>query len=212
MRVLLVDDHPVVRSGYKRLLLQEPGLEVVAEAGSADEGYQAFQAHLPDITVTDVSMPGAGGLSLVQKIVQRQADAKVLVCSMYDSPQLVQRALDSGAQGFVSKNAEPEELVRAVQAVFLGKQYLSQGLQSTTSNSELDIEVQRIASLSAREYEIFRLLALGHTIAECADALFVSQKTISNNQTQIKEKLHLETMTALVHMAQRHKVIDIASS
>ena len=208
MRVLLVDDHPVVRSGYKRLLLQEPGLEVVAEAGSADEGYQAFQAHHPDVTVTDVSMPGAGGLSLVQKIVQRQADAKVLVCSMYDSPQLVQRALDSGAQGFVSKNAEPEELVRAVQAVFLGKQYLSQGLQSTTSNSELEIEVQRIASLSAREYEIFRLLALGHTIAECADALFVSQKTISNNQTQIKEKLHLETMTALVHMAQRHGVID----
>ena len=213
IRVLLIDDHPVVRTGYKRLLLQEPGLEVVAEASSADEGYQAFQVHLPDVTVTDVSMPGAGGLSLLQKILQRQeADAKVLVCSMYDSPQLVQRALDSGARGFVSKNAEPEELVRAVQAVFLGQQYLSKGLHIETLHGEFSQEAQRIASLSPREYEIFRLLALGHTITECADVLCVSHKTISNNQTQIKEKLHLETMTALVHLAQRHQVIEVVGS
>lgn len=212
IRVLLVDDHPVVRTGYKRLLLQEPDLEVVAEGANADEGYQAFQAHLPDVTVTDVSMPGAGGLTLVQKILQRQADAKVLVCSMYDSPQLVQRALDSGAKGFVSKNAEPEELVRAVQAVFLGRQYLSQGLHAETLSGEFAQEAQRIASLSPREYEIFRLLALGHTIAECADVLCVSHKTISNNQTQIKEKLHLETLAALVHLAQRHQVIEVTST
>jgi len=211
IRVLLIDDHAVVRTGYKRLLLQEPGLEVVAEASSADEGYQAFQVHLPDVTVTDVSMPGAGGLSLLQKILQRQADAKVLVCSMYDSPQLVQRALDSGARGFVSKNAEPEELVRAVQAVFLGQQYLSKGLHTEISSGEFALESQRIASLSTREYEIFRLLALGHTITECADVLCVSHKTISNNQTQIKEKLHLETMTALVHLAQRHQVIEVVN-
>jgi len=212
IRVLLIDDHPVVRTGYKRLLLQEPGLEVVAEATNADEGYQAFQLHLPDVTVTDVSMPGMGGLSLLQKILQRQSDAKVLVCSMYDSPQLVQRALDSGAQGFVSKNAEPEELVRAVQAVYIGQHYLSHGLHTEISSGEFALESQRIASLSTREYEIFRLLALGHTIAECADVLFISQKTVSNNQTQIKEKLHLETMTALVHLAQRHQVIEVVGS
>ncbi len=212
IRVLLIDDHPVVRTGYKRLLLQEPGLEVVAEATNADEGYQAFQLHLPDVTVTDVSMPGMGGLSLLQKILQRQADAKVLVCSMYDSLQLVQRALDNGAQGFVSKNAEPEELLRAVQAVFLGQLYLSQGLHTETLRGEFLLETQRIASLSPREYEIFRLLALGNTIAECADVLNVSHKTISNNQTQIKEKLHLETMTALVHLAQRHQVIEVVGS
>ena len=212
IRVLLVDDHPVVRTGYKRLLLQEPGIEVVAEAANADEGYQAFQMHLPDVTVTDVSMPGAGGLTLLQKILQRQADAKVLVCSMYDSPPLVQRALDSGARGFVSKNAEPEELVRAVQAVFLGQQYLSKGLQIETLNGEFPQEAQRIASLSPREYEIFRLLALGNTIAECADVLCVSHKTISNNQTHIKEKLQVESMAALVHLAQRHQVIEVVGS
>jgi len=149
---------------------------------------------------------------LLQKILQRQADAKVLVCSMHDSPQLVQRALDSGARGFVSKNAEPEELVRAVQAIYIGQQYLSQGLHTEISSGEFALESQRIVSLSTREYEIFRLLALGHTIAECADALFISQKTVSNNQTQIKEKLHLETMTALVHLAQRHQVIEVGGS
>jgi DNA-binding NarL/FixJ family response regulator len=211
MRVLLVDDHPVVRTGYKRLLLQEPDLEVVAEAGNVDEGYQAFVAHQPDITITDISMPGAGGLTLVQKILQRQGDAKVLVCSMYDTAQVVQRAIQHGAKGFVSKNAEPDELVRAVQAVYQGHTYLSQGLQLPNQNREYAAEAQRLADLSAREYEIFRLLALGYSVAECADKLFVSQKTISNNQTQIKEKLQLETMAALVHLAQRHGVIDPAS-
>jgi DNA-binding NarL/FixJ family response regulator len=131
---------------------------------------------------------------------------------MYDSPPLVQRALDNGAQGFVSKNAEPEELLRAVQAVFLGQLYLSQGLHTETMKGEFLQETLRIASLSPREYEIFRLLALGNTIAECADVLNVSHKTISNNQTQIKEKLHLETMTALVHLAQRHQVIEVVGS
>lgn len=208
IRVLLVDDHPVVRTGYKRLLLQEPGVSVVAECGSVDDGYQAFQSYLPDITVTDISMPGSGGLSLVQKILQRKVDAKVLVCSMYDSAQLVQRALHSGAKGFVSKNAEPEELVRAVLAVYQGEQYLSQGLMAEVSKGPYAVEAQRIAELSAREYEIFRLLAMGLTVAECADTLHVSQKTISNNQTHIKEKLQIDTLTALVHLAQRHHVIE----
>lgn len=210
IQVLLVDDHPVVRSGYKRLLLQELGLDVVAEVGSADEGYQAFVALQPDITITDVSMPGAGGLSLLLKILQRDASARVLVCSMYDSPLLVQRALQTGAKGFISKNAEPDELVRAVHAVYEGETYLSQGLQAQTLTGEQALEAQHIAELSGREYEIFRLLAMGQSVAECADLLHVSQKTVSNNQTQIKEKLQVETMTALVHLAQRHQVIDAA--
>ena len=208
IRVLLIDDHPVVRTGYKRLLLQEPGLEVVAEASSADEGYQAFQVHLPYVTVTDVSMPGAGGLSLLQKILQRQADAILLVCSMYDSPELVQRALESGARGFVSKNAEPEELVRAVQAVHAGRVFSMDHLKQQEGSLAADDEVQRIASLTAREFETFRLLAQGQSVAECAAALHLSQKTISNHQTQIKEKLQVATLAAMVHLAQRHHVID----
>jgi DNA-binding NarL/FixJ family response regulator len=208
IKVLLVDDHPVVRSGYLRLLSQEQGIQVVAEASNTEQGYQAYVQHEPDVTVTDVSMPGVGGLALLQKILQREPGALVLVCSMYDSAQLVHRAMQSGAKGFVSKNAEPDELVQAVKAVFAGEHYLSLGLEALETAGEHDAEAQRIAELSAREYEIFRLLAQGHTVSDCAQLLHISQKTISNNQTHIKEKLQVESMAALVHLAQRHKVID----
>ena len=207
IRVLLVDDHPVVRSGYLRLLSQDPDIQVVAEANNADEGYQAFVTHLPDVTITDLSMPGVGGLGLLQKIVAREAAARVLVCSMYDSPQVVQRALQTGAKGFVSKNAQPEELVRAVHAVHRGETHPRNHLKAVASSGALDDEAQRIASLTAREFDIFRLLAQGKSVAECADAMHLSQKTISNHQTQIKDKLQLATLAAMVHLAQRHQVI-----
>jgi DNA-binding NarL/FixJ family response regulator len=208
IRVLLVDDHPVVRSGYLRLLSQDPDIQVVAEASTADDGYQAYGVHLPDVTITDLSMPGVGGLGLLQKILAREQQARVLVCSMYDSAQVVQRALQTGARGFVSKNAQPEELVRAVHMVHAGQVFTSDGLKQQADHHVAHDEVKRIASLTAREFEIFRLLAQGQSVADCAAAMHLSQKTISNHQTQIKEKLQVATMAAMVHLAQRHHVID----
>ena len=208
IRVLLVDDHPVVRSGYLRLLSQDPDIQVVAEASTADEGYQAYGVHAPDVTITDLSMPGVGGLGLLQKIVAREPQARVLVCSMYDSVQVVQRALQTGAKGFVSKNAQPEELVRAVHAVHAGRVFNMDHSKQQEGSLAADDEVQRIASLTGREFEIFRLLAQGQSVADCAAAMHLSQKTISNHQTQIKEKLQVATLAAMVHLAQRHHVID----
>jgi DNA-binding NarL/FixJ family response regulator len=207
IRVLLVDDHPVVRAGYLRLLSQDPDIQVVAEASHADEGYQAFVTHAPDVTITDLSMPGVGGLGLLQKILAREPAAKVMVCSMYDASQLVQRALQTGAKGFVSKNAQPEELVKAVHALHLGHVFLSEGTSAPDDSLEWPSEVKRIASLTAREYEIFRLLSQGKSVSECAELMHLSQKTISNHQTQIKEKLEVGTLAAMVHLAQRHQVI-----
>ena len=207
IRVLLVDDHPVVRSGYMRLLSQDADIQVVAEADSADEAYRAYLNCNPDVTITDLSMPGLGGMSLVQKIKARDPQARVLVCSMHDSSQVVQRAMQTGAQGFVSKNAQPEELVKAVHAVYKGEEAFSEDLEPATLSHAAHQEIKRIASLTTREFEIFRLLAQGQSVAECAQAMNLSQKTISNNQTQIKEKLQLNTLTAMVHLAQRHQVI-----
>jgi DNA-binding NarL/FixJ family response regulator len=209
IRVLLVDDHPVVRSGYMRLLSQDQDIEVVAEVSTADEGYKAFVAHLPDVTITDLSMPGVGGLGLLQKILTRDATARVLVCSMYDSAQVVQRAMQTGAKGFVSKNSEPDELVLAVHAVFRGESSFHGNSKQYVLSQAAHEEIKRIASLTVREFEIFRLLAQGNSVAECADAMRLSQKTISNNQTQIKEKLQVTTLAAMVHLAQRHQVIDM---
>lgn len=207
IRVLLVDDHPVVRSGYLRLLSQDPDIQVIAEANNSDEGYQAFVAHAPDVTITDLSMPGVGGFGLLQKIMARDNTARVLVCSMYDSNQVVQRAMQTGARGFVSKNAQPEELVKAVHTIHRGDSAFHEiGKQDALTHAAHE-EIKRIASLTAREFEIFRLLAQGKSVADCAEAMHLSQKTISNNQTQIKEKLQVATLAALVHLAQRHQVI-----
>ena len=208
IRVLLVDDHPVVRAGYLRLLSQDTDIQVVAEAPNAEEAYAAFVTHAPDVTITDLSLPGLGGLGLLQKILSREPQARVLVCSMYDTLPVVQRALQTGAKGFVSKNAQPEELVKAVHALHLGQAYNSEGSMLHDENREFSEESARIASLTAREYEIFRLLSQGHSVVESAELMHLSQKTISNHQTQIKEKLQVSTLAAMVHLAQRHQVID----
>ena len=207
IRVLLVDDHPVVRAGYARLLTQDEGIEVVAEAGNADEAYQAYALHLPDVTITDVSMPGVGGLGLVQKIRVRYPLARLLICSMHDSPPLVERVFQTGANGFVSKNAQPDALVLAVHEVHAGRPFNSEAQMQPTSSHNLQEETHRVASLTPREYEILRLLTLGLSVAECADMMHLSQKTVSNHQTQIKEKLDVHTLAAMVHLAQRHGVI-----
>ena len=208
IRVLLVDDHPVVRAGYARFLEQDGDITVVAEAGCAASGYISYLQHQPDVTISDISMPTVGGLELLRKIKLRHDDAKVLMCSMYDGRNLVRSALEGGAIGFVTKNSPPENLVTGVKSAYSGRRYLSDDLSQPQLNQEADDEADRIAQLSLRELEIWRLLAQGCTAAECADRLNISLKTVANNQTQIKEKLAVNNAAALVHLAQRHQLID----
>ncbi len=212
IRVLLVDDHPVVRAGYSRLLEQADGITVVAQVASGQEGYAAFVAHQPDVTVSDVAMPGTGGLELLRKIRLRDPLARVLMCSMYDSQTLVRSALEGGAMGFVTKNAPPDNLVQAVRDSMARQPYLSEDLPPGWLREAKDDSANRVASLTLRELEIWRLLALGHTAAECAQLLNLSLKTVSNNQTQIRDKLGATTSAALVHLAQRHHIIARAVS
>ncbi len=208
IRVLLVDDHPIVRAGYARLLMQDGDIKVVADAASAESGYTAFLDHTPDVTVSDMAMGGVGGLELLRKIKQRNAQAKVLLCSMYDSDSVVRAALEGGAMGFVTKNAPPENLCHAVRAAYAGRRYLSEDLSPDLMRSSPNEEAERIAQLSLRELEIWRLLAMGKSNAQCAQLLNLSLKTVANNQTQIKEKLAITNTAALVHLAQRHQLID----
>jgi DNA-binding NarL/FixJ family response regulator len=208
IRVLLVDDHPVVRAGYARFLELDGGITVVAEAACADSGYAAYLQHQPDVTISDISMPRVGGMELLRKIKQRHASARVLMCSMYDDRNLVRSALDGGAIGFVTKNSPPENLVTAVQSAHRGQRYLSDDLSSRQLLRETDPEAERMSQLSLRELEIWRLLAQGCSAAECAERLNISLKTVANNQTQIKEKLAVSNTAALVHLAQRHQLID----
>lgn len=211
IRVLLVDDHPVVRSGYLRLLDQAGGIAVIAEADDADQGYAAHVAHTPDVTVTDLAMPG-GGLELIRRVRQRDPHARLLVFSMHSSAVLVRRALDFGASGFVTKASPPDRLVDAVRAVHAGQRYLGPDLAPALLDRTNEHEAQRLATLSVREFEVFRLLAQGHTVTECAEALRLSPKTLSNLQTLIKEKLGVATLAAMVHLAMRHGVVSTSGS
>jgi hypothetical protein len=153
-------------------------------------------------------MPSVGGLELLRKIRQRDAQAKVLMCSMYDSVSLVRSAIEGGAAGFVTKSSPPENLVSGVKSVYRGQRYVSDDLMTAALRHEVDDEVARIAELSLRELEIWRLLAQGYSVAQCAKNLKLSLKTVANNQTAIREKLGVSSTAALVHLAQRHQLID----
>jgi DNA-binding NarL/FixJ family response regulator len=208
IRVMLADDHPVVRSGYQRLLEQAGDIRVVCEAADGESAYAAFIGDPPDVMVTDLSMPGGGGMTLIRRVVARSAAARVLVFSMHDGAQLVRRAFEAGARGYLTKASAPDCLTHAVRALHAGERYLSPDLPAALLLRDPEQEAERLASLSAREFETFRLLAQGHSVAECADALKLSAKTISNQQTLIKEKLGVSTSAAMVHLAIRHGVIS----
>jgi DNA-binding NarL/FixJ family response regulator len=212
IRVVLVDDHPVVRSGYLRLLDQAGGIGVIAEADDGEAGYAAFVAGAPDVIVTDLAMPGGGGLELIRRVLLRDSRARVLVFSMHDGPMLVRRALEAGARGFVTKASPPDCLVDAVRALHAGQRYLSPDLAPTLLQRDAQHETERLATLSAREFEVFRLLAQGHSVADCAAALKISPKTLANHQTVVKDKLGVATSAALVHLAIRHGVISTSGT
>jgi DNA-binding NarL/FixJ family response regulator len=208
IRLLLVDDHPVVRAGYQRLLEQSGEMSVVAQAGDVDHACALFAAHAPDLTITDLAMPGSGGLELIRRLRERVADAQVLVFSMHDSELLVGRALELGARGFVTKRCAPENLIDAVHRVVAGHRHLSPDLPPHLLQGGPPADP--LGALTQREFEVFNQLARGQSLADCARALHLSPKTVSNHQTLIKEKLGLATSAAMAHFAIRHGLIGAA--
>jgi DNA-binding NarL/FixJ family response regulator len=205
IRILLADDHPVVRTGCRRLLEQAGDMRVVAEADDAHAAYAAFVAHAPDVLVTDLAMPG-GGLELLQRVKLRAPAARTLVYSMHDSALFVRRAFDAGARGFLSKAGSPASLVEAVRALRQGRRYLSPELPAAWLRDGSPCSAP-LGALSAREIEVLRQLAQGSTTAECASALHLSAKTVANHQSAIKDKLGLRTGAQLAHFALSHQLI-----
>lgn len=206
IRILLVDDHAVVREGYRRFLERSDDLRVVGEAEDADAAFYLWTQCLPDVTVVDLSMRGAGGMKLLTRILARFPEARCLVFSMYEGALVAQRALEAGARGYVTKGSQPEVLVQAVRAAHAGRIYLSADI--VQSRAALAEDARRLAALTGKEHEIFRLLAQGRAVADIAQLLHLSAKTVANHQSQIREKLGLATPAALVHLALRHGLID----
>jgi len=206
-RVMLVDDHAIVRSGFRRLLDQYPGIQVIVESGTGESAYRDFVQHAPDVLVLDISMPGAGGLEIMRRILARDPDARIIVFSMHDDAAMVSRAMRLGARGYVSKNNDPEILAQAVIEVAAGRQYLSSDIAHAVALSMLSGRDDPFALLSSREFEVFQQVVAGRSAAQIAKALDLSGKTISNYHTSIKQKLGASSDVDLVRIAFRFNLL-----
>ena len=205
--IVLVDDHAVVRAGVRRLLEQEPLFEVIGEAESGEKAYQIFGELKPDVMVMDLSMPGMGGLEAIRRILMRYEKAKILVLSMHEDLSFANQALKLGAKGYLIKNALADDLVKSIEIVSNGEVFLSAEIAKKMAMKSISGDKDPIHELSAREFEIFRLLAEGLDIDGIASTLNISSKTVSNYQTMIKQKLDINSPVELIRYAIKTGVI-----
>lgn len=207
-KVLLVDDHEVVRSGLRRLLELNKAIVVVAEANSGELAYQVYGDFQPDVVVMDLSMPGMGGLEAAKRILQRHPSAKIIIFSMHEAVSFASQALKAGVRGYVTKTGVADDLMVAVNEVLRGKTFLSAGIAQKIALQTLMGDDDPLHQLSAREFEVFRLLAEGKKVEEVADMLKISQKTVANYHTIVKQKLGVSSPIEMVRLAMRHGLIE----
>ena len=207
--ILLVDDHPVVRQGYRRVLESQDGFRVIAEADSAAAAYAAFKAHAPDVVVLDISMKGASGLEAIRNIRARDNRACILVFSMHGEAPLVKAAFAAGASGFVTKSSEPSALVRAIRMVISGERALSDDVAHVLAADSLDPMQTVLDRLGEREIEILRQLASGLTTEQIATNLHLRVKTVQNYHYLVKAKTGLQTDAQLVRLAVTSGLTDL---
>ena len=208
IKVMLVDDHAVVRAGYQMLLKNSPDLEVIAEADSGEEAYRLHSVHNPDVIVMDLSLPGISGLETIKRINARDSKTRILVFSMHEEIIFVEQALQAGANGYITKSSDPTLLLEAIKKLSNNEKYIDPELAQ-----ELAIEKSRgqdspLSDFSTREFEIFCMLAEGLNTSEVAKKLSLSYKTVANYSTQIKTKLDVATVADIARIAIRYNIIQ----
>ncbi len=207
IRVLLADDHAVVRAGYQMFLKKSEDIEVIAEAESGEQAVRAYAEHNPDVVVIDLSMPGIGGLEAIRRITARDSDARILVFSMHDDTVFVEQALQAGARGYITKSSAPEALLEGIRKIASGQTHLESDLAQRLAVQKSRDKNTPFSSLSTREFEIFCLLAEGLNTSEIAKRLSLSYKTVANYSTQIKNKLEVSTVAEVARLAIRHNIV-----
>lgn len=196
-KILLVDDHPIVRSGCRRLL----EAFTVIEAETAEQAFRLFHEHRPDIVVLDLGLPDLGGIEAALRLRAEDPGVRILVFSMYDDPIFAGRSLQAGAMGYITKNDAPEDLVKAVETVLQGKVYLSHDMAREVAVMNYAPNRSPLQDLTARELQVLTLLGRGKAIAEIAEQLGISYKTVANTSTQIKDKLGVQSTRDLIRIA-----------
>lgn len=209
IRVLIADDHPVVRQGLRQILAEAGDVEVVAEATTGQEVLEYLDRRGCEVVLLDLSMPGRGGLEVLEQVKGRKPRPAVLVLTIHPETQYATRVLKAGAAGFLSKSSAPEELLRAIRTTAQGHRYITPSLAERLA-AELDPEAEKLPHerLSSREYQVLCLIASGKTVGETAAALSLSVKTISTYRVRLLEKMALRTNAELTHYAFRYQLVE----
>jgi len=204
-KVMIVDDHPIVREGYKRLLEAQSGLEVCGEAEDMPQALRVIHEALPDLVIVDMSLKGGSGLELIKEVKALYPQIRMLVASMHDETLFAERALRAGAMGYVNKQEATKQLTKAIQQVMSDKIFLSEAMTDRmlcrSVGSDNYSEKSPIETLSDRELEVFELIGQGETTRHIADKLHLSPKTVETYRENIKDKLNLENATELTRHA-----------
>jgi DNA-binding NarL/FixJ family response regulator len=206
--ILLVDDHAIVREGYRSVLHKQPGLQVIAEAAEGAEAYRLFRQTQPDLVIMDLTMSGIGGIEAIRRIRQFDPNARILVFTMHQNAAFAVQAIRAGARGFVTKTSPPEALVRAIFDVFAGRIALSPDIDHELALSRLGHERIATEDLTPREFEVLRLLLGEKTTAEIAATLNISPRTVANHHSLIKSKLGVSSDIELVRLALRQRILE----
>lgn len=210
IKVLLADDHSIVRAGLRRIVEESGDMQVVAEASDGREAMRLVPAILPDVAVIDISMPGLDGLEVVSQLRARHPQLPILILTMHEEGQYVVRAIQAGAMGYITKQSAPEQLVKAIRRVFEGNRYLTDEAAEALalriakgSGTQTALE-----SLSMRELQVLRRLAMGHTNREIASAYHISIKTVDTYRSRLLKKLNLRNNAELSRFAIQNKLIE----
>ncbi len=207
IRVLLVDDHAVVREGYRRLIEKHEGIEVVAEANDAAAAYKAFKASKPDVVIADISMPGRGGIDLVRQIRQLDPYARIIMFTMHADATYAQQSFRAGARGYITKSSPPDVLVAAIRNVSAGRTALCDEINGVIAASRLIDDVSPIDALSPREFEILRMILNAKSTEEIAGEFHLSPKTVANHHYAIKSKLGVQSDIELVYACMKQGLV-----
>jgi two-component system response regulator NreC len=205
IRIVLADDHAVVRSALRMLLDAEPGLEVVAEAGDVEDAIRYLRGHRPEVLILDLNMPGRASLEALPDIMEASPETHIVVLTMQSEPAFAREAMQAGVLGYILKEAADAELVKAVRLAAQGRTYLQPDLGARLAAEPAGAPDE----LSSRELEILRFIALGHTNAEIADQLFISVRTVESHRAHIQQKLHLTKRSELVRYALERGMLEI---
>lgn len=208
INVMLVDDHAVVRMGFKMLLESDTDIKVVAEAESGEQSIQRYVEHKPDVVVMDITMPGIGGLEAIERILAKDNAAKILVLSAHEDSVHPKRVLNAGAMGYLTKRSAAEELIKAIRTVASGKKYLEASVAQQMAIQQLSGDQNPVDVLSPREFEVFMALAKGKTTNEIAETLFLSPRTVGTHLYNIKQKLNANNSAEIALIAMRSGLLD----